>query len=83
MGRSLRLARRADPSSFSGSRLTIRNIQAAGEATVGQIPYVPEVTAQASAQYSWPLSPAYRATLRHEARVLLERPDATMLGLET
>jgi len=31
------------------------------------IPYVPKVTAQASAQYSWALSPAYKAMLRADA----------------
>jgi len=32
-----------------------------------QIPYVPEVTAQVSAQYGWALSPGYRAMLRADA----------------
>jgi outer membrane receptor protein involved in Fe transport len=31
------------------------------------IPFVPKVTAQVSAQYSWALSPAYKATLRADA----------------
>jgi len=31
------------------------------------IPYVPKVTVQASAQYSWALSPTYRAMLRADA----------------
>ena len=56
--------------SYSDARLTQdqtnQTLQAAG-LRGDRIPYVPEVTAQASAQYSWALSPAYQAMLRADA----------------
>ena len=56
--------------SYSDARLTSnqanQTLQAPG-LRGDRIPYVPEVTAQLSAQYSWALSSAYRATLRADA----------------
>ena len=53
--------------SYSDARLTSnqanQTLQASG-VRGDQIPYVPEVTAQFSAQYSWAFGSAYRATLR-------------------
>jgi iron complex outermembrane receptor protein len=56
--------------SYSEARLTqnqTNQILQAARLSGDRIPFVPEVTAQASAQYSWPLSPAYQATVHADA----------------